>query len=410
LFCDAQFIDENETPWILWFIVGGLALLCSTLAYELTLPLFLLNPYIARLRFYPRRILPVGRLDHRCLWLFLRNVILVGVIIVFKLAADRRHDEDMSHGIMPIVRTIITGAYSLHRSESDFGFNFWQFLDKDFLQYGVALPYTALKALAHYAHLEDLLFAVAAGAGASLIMLSTKRADAQLSRTRWLTFIIGGFMLALAGYGIFLVKRNVQFTLAGVGNRVSMMALPGVAVSLVGLIGLGCTAFPERMRRTFLALGIGVLCACGTLVNSVIASFFVAASGRQEEILTRISDLLPSGSRGDTFLIKGFCPYVGPGVVFEAYWDVTGAMRMRFNDKEMSGNVVGSSLRIDVDGVHVAIYGEDTTYRYAATLKGMDLGNGAVAELGDERAAAEFLESEPYKCPVSEPGVGVRIF
>jgi hypothetical protein len=72
-----------------------------------------------------------------------------------------------------------------------------------------------------------------------------------------------------------------------------------------------------------------------------------------EKILNRIATLLPSGSNGSTLLIGGFCPYIGPAIVFEAFWDITGALRIRFNDPKLSADVVSSTFKLETDGVLV---------------------------------------------------------
>jgi hypothetical protein len=117
------------------------------------------------------------------------------------------------------------------------------------VQYGVGLPYTAVKGFARHPHIHDVVSATAVTAAAAVLVLSAARIATPLSRVRWLAQIAAGFVLAFAGYA--LINENVQFTLAGIGNRISMMTMPGIAIALIGITGLIGTSLPDRRRPAF---------------------------------------------------------------------------------------------------------------------------------------------------------------
>jgi hypothetical protein len=119
--------------------------------------------------------------------------------------------------------------------------------------------------------------------------------------------------------------------------------------------------------------------------------------------------LLPSGIGSGTLLIDGACPYDGPGIVFEAPWDITGALRVRFNDPKLRANIATPNLEVKGDGIHTSIYGEETLLSYGPGLRALDLDTGSIAILADQTAAEEFFHSRPRRCPPAEPGVGVPI-
>lgn len=99
-------------------------------------------------------------------------------------------------------------------------------------------------------------------------------------------------------------------------------------------------------------------------------------------------------------------PYIGSAIVFEASWDITGALRIRFNDPKLSADIVSPTFKLEADGVHTAIYGHEMIYPYGARLTALNLNDSMIAELID-RIAAEKLQTS---CPPGQPGVGVRIF
>ena len=76
---------------------------------------------------------------------------------------------------------------------------------KGFVQYGVGLPYTAVKALVLYPHIKDVVFA-AWSVSAAMLVLSATLITTPLCRARWLAMIAAGFALALAGYDIFFIR------------------------------------------------------------------------------------------------------------------------------------------------------------------------------------------------------------
>ena len=406
LYCDIR-TAQGERHVFAWATGGTVALLCSTLAYELTLPLFLLNPFIARQTEHTRG--GSSGVTLRVCALVVRNMLLVAVVAAFKLINNRR--DQMPRDPLKIVVNSMQEALVLHRDEGDYGFNLWQFIEKDLVQYGVELPYTAVKAFARYPHFQDLVFATVVGVAAAVLALSAARIATPLCRARCLALIGTGFVMALAGYSIVFIKDNVQFTLAGIGNRVSMMSMPGLAIALIGITGLISTTLPDRKRPALFAAIFGTLCASGTLINAVIASFFVDSTRRQEEILNRISTLLPSGINGGTLLIGGFCQYLGPAIVFEGPWDITGALRNRFNDPKLRADIVNSTFKLETDGVHSTFfYSHEMVYPYGPTLMVVDLRDGMIAELRDVAVAEKFFGPRQTSCPPAQPGVGVRIF
>lgn len=409
LFCDVRGTSSDVRHWFVWQMLGVIALLSSTLAYELTLPFFLLNPFIIELSQRSTAATRSPALTGRLVSLFVRNMVAITAVAAFKLIGNRR-DHTYEDPLAAVIRHL-QEALVFHRGESAFGFNLWQFIDKDLVQFGVGLPYTALKALFLYPHVQDILWATAAGAAAAAFIYPVAKSAPPLSPIRWLTITATGLALALAGYAIFILRENVMFTLAGLGNRTSMMSVPGISIALVAAIGLISTALPEQKRPTFFAAWLAILIASGTLVNAVIESFFVEATRRQHQTLNRISELLPSGVSGGTLLIDGLCPYYGPAVVFEAPWDMTGALRITLSDSKLLADVVSSSFFIKADGIHTAIYGDESIYFYGQTLMAARLGDGSIAELRDRQTAEMFFgQHSRTACAPAHEGVGVRIF
>lgn len=396
-------VAHDKKHFLAWTVIGAVALISSTLAYELALPLFLLNPIIAGLALRVPSVSPFTKFNLRACVLLVRNAFLIAAVAVYKFTGTTQQDVGG-------VRETLRNTFSLHRGEGDFGFNLWQFMQKDVLEYGVGLPYTAVRAFARYPHLQEGIFAAMIGVTTAVLTLRAARTCTPPSRTRCLIMIVVGFALALAGYSTFFIQANVQFTMAGLGNRVSLMAVPGIAIFLIGITGLISTIVPQRNSSAFIAAVVATLCASGTLVNGTIGSFFAEATRRQEQILSKITSILPEQLDGNTLLIDGFCPYYGPAPLFEAPWDMAGALRVRLHNPRLRADITALNLNIGTDGIHTEIYGFETIYPYGRDLMVVDLSNNTVTNLSNLKAAEHLFDARQNNCPPAQPGVGVRIF
>lgn len=348
---------------------------------------------------------------YKCFGLYSVGYQTVILLSYLAMASTNTRNDGISGSLAEDLVDNFWTSVSFHRNESDFGFNFWQFLDRDFFEYGIGLPYTAAKASVRFFHWPDAGLALAVGLlSAATVFFAFNKSKQLASRRRWLMATLAGIGLALAGYAIFAFERNIQFTLAGVGNRVSMMALPGVAIALLGILGLASTIVMPQARQSAFAVLVGLLCASGTLVNSAIAEYFADASRKQAAVLSKLIDLIQANALNNTDLvIGGFCPYDGPAPVFEASWDITGALRSRLRNPTIRAIVLNSNYKAEADAIRFTIYGNDELYEYGRS-KGINVLTGTVIDLADQAAAERFVTSDAPACPPSAFGVGARIF
>jgi hypothetical protein len=72
----------------------------------------------------------------------------------------------------------------------------------------------------------------------------------------WLRIVGVGIIVSLAGYGIFFTVSAIQFTLAGISNRVAMSAAVGIAIVLVGAVGGIASRAPVSRHRPSLFAGL----------------------------------------------------------------------------------------------------------------------------------------------------------
>jgi hypothetical protein len=440
LYFDLRAIGAHR--WRFTWKAGSLAaLLGSSLGYETTLGLFLINPVLA---WYRQRRYQTGSEGQREGWtalfiLYGSNPVIVVLIFVLKVFLVQRADApngDLVHYYMRLAYRVIKPVWR----EGDFGFNIWGFLGVDIIDRGLKLPLLALEALVQrYSEWPQL---VVAGSFGILISLYLYRAASQepgwlLHRREWVRIVAAGLVVSVAGYAIFFIVPNVAFTLAGVQNRVSMSAAAGIAVALVGAIGwIVSNMSGEYLRRGTFASLVALLAASGCLVNSAIASFWTAAFQRERMVLAAIRNHFPTLPGGSTLILDGICPTVGPAPVFNSSWDLTGALQLMYRDRTLRANVVpglerqgdvvqgavdpeGHSqnpppkLKVTSDGVEIINSGYPARYTYGPGLIIYNIAQDTDRRIGDQQAAEDYFKnvsSNLNNCPAINESVGVPIF
>jgi hypothetical protein len=214
-----------------------------------------------------------------------------------------------------------------------------------------------------------------------------------------------------AGYAIFLTNYNVQFTAAGIANRSAIAAALGAALCLAAAAGLFASLFGAHGRAMVFAALIAMIGGSSALIVNVIARYWIEAYAAEQRVLASMHRRLPALSPNSTLLLDGVCPYAGPAVVFEANWDLAGALRTFYQDPTLKADVVTPRLTVTNAGIVTTIYQQPTMYRYEPRLFVYHSGTGEVRTFGDVGSArAYFARRQPLVCPEAHEGVGVRLF
>ena len=142
-----------------------------------------------------------------------------------------------------------------------------------------------------------------------------------------------------------------------------------------------------------------------------VMAYWAQVPARQLAVLRAAQLDLRSIPSGSTVILDGVCPYHGPAIVFETYWDVGGALSLALRRK-ITGEAVSPRLSLTPAGLQTSIYGEAASYRYGPTLYAYNPNLRMVAPLADEAAAHRYfsrLDRWRAPCPASYVGHGVLI-
>jgi hypothetical protein len=224
-----------------------------------------------------------------------------------------------------------------------------------------------------------------------------------------------GLLLFFAGFFFFLSNTSLHATTTGVDNRVALAAAFGTAAVFIGTLGLLCTLLTHSsMQRLVFCSGSALMCAGWVLVIAMLGSFWGAAYQQQITIISNLRTHVPSLVPETTLLLDGICPYIGPGIVFETSWDVSGALRILYSDQSVSGDVVKRGLKIDHDGISTVLYGEVNFYPYSTRLFVYNVTTDTLVPLPDIATTQRYFTSGSSRfekgCPPASEGEGVAVF
>lgn len=327
-----------------WAAASLAGLFVSTLIYEAVLPLFIGSFVLIAWR---------GEIFRRSSFLRARGRIaaaLVAVsalslaaIVAYKLLSTDRPIVEQDH--LRRAKFVLHSAFSI----SYLGPN----------GYGLGLPKTVWTALRDYPDLTRSVASVAFALGIFLYLrrLLRREPDLEIGAAVGFRLAIAGFAAFLLGIGMAFVTPEVGFSKAGVSNRTAIAAAPGVALSFIGgAIWLGSLVRRRRRIPIGVPIAISLFGAAGFLINNTLASFWIDAAGRQERILEGLKKRAPVLPAGSMVILDGECPYVGPGIVFEAHWDTGGALQVAYADPSLRGDVATRRLKIQDGGLETYIY------------------------------------------------------
>jgi hypothetical protein len=383
-------------------IVSLTVLAAGLLAYEIAMPLALVNPVIARL---------VDRWRGRPAWSLARWIVwaVPSAALVIGLGVYKAATSDRLGSFADRLPAILATLVRPDARDGDYGLNVWLALSVNFGHHVLALPGHAWSMLDLAPGPLVPVSAVVLGL-AVLGYLRAVGADESWRRGAWLALAIAGFAVFALGYAIFLTNTAIQITPTGVANRTGMASGLGVAMAVVGGVGWLISLAAARWRAVLLASVVAIQAAGGLVVLAVLARHWGEAYERELAVLARIKEALPDIPSRTTLFLGGVCPYVGPAVVFESSWDLAFALRLTYGDPTISADVVSKAFEARSDRITTALYGDEYDWPYGPYTVLLDLRTNRMWPLTDQAAARRALAEARLpmtECPPSKEGVGV---
>jgi hypothetical protein len=372
-----------------WTLASMGSLLASLFSYETTAGIFLALPLVLWWR---------GR-TLRNPWKAAKvsiPIIVVLLLAVWYKAALRTHfliHPHLPYNIVRILRHTV-----------------WECFNFNFLQYGFHLPSVLQKVFAYQPGRGVLLLAAAIAIG---LFLNLKGTDPDTTARVCAILVFVGLLIWCLGFGLFAQSYDSNFATTGVNNRVCNASALGTSFILVGIMGLASGFYSSiRIRRGLFCAMVTFICVSGLLIINTLSNFWIIASREQRSVISDIRLHVPQLPVGSTLLLNGICRYTGPGIVFEASWDLAGVLRMRFHDFTLHADVVNRKTQVTDQGIKTELYGETSTYSYSKELLIYDYRQKILAPLTDRQTAAAYFRGviPEEGCPAGDEGYGAKVF
>ncbi|UOQ97364.1 hypothetical protein MUN81_19270 [Hymenobacter sp. 5317J-9] len=385
---------ENAGRWKWWLAISGLSVVACALAYEVAVPLFLVNFCI--LYRVQRKRSPLH--SNSASWpgnvLLLCTGLLFAASIAYKFLLSERTGG-------------IAGSYLMHVARI-----LRAVLANDFWVYGAKQPVILWKIVRDYYNPRILLTGAALFA-AIVYYLFNVGADA-VKKSDWLKLIGAGIVVYVGGYAAFLVTSNFQVSAAGISNRITVAAAIGVAICFVGAAGLLCSFVkPKTLRSTVFSLVLAAVACSGYIINCTISNFFAQSYAQQLAVLDKIYAIAPGLGKNSTILLDGQCPYVGPAPVFDCHWDLSGALTMHYN-ADVKADVRTRRMTYNASGISTYVYTiPSRLYPYSPQLLVYNAEKNKLYSLPDFKSATQYFSLVAPKlepCANVLEGEGIRIF
>ena len=396
LYADLKGTRSAGARRLVWAVVSFVSLVTSVFAYEIAVPLFLLNAFLVWRRTRSAAAIP---------W---ANLAAVAALVVYKLAASNRFGTggDVPGFAAGLVRTLVARDYPPGIS----GLNLRAAVAVNFGDYGLLLPVTAARLASRFWSLAAVGVSAACGLLALLYLIRiSKSSSAAPPELRTAASLFGAGLVVFAlGYSIFLTNRNIQLTPTGVGNRTAAASSLGATMAIAGALAWasGIPRTRTVARRLFAVL-LAAWVAAGALVTGTLATFWTRAWRQERLVLDDVRAKFPTLPRGSTLLLDGVCRYVGPAPVFEANWDLAGALQLLYRDPTIKADVVNPTLEIREDGIHTFEYDVASRYPYGPDVFLYHFGRREVRTFPDAEAARSyFAEVNPDRNGGCPPGFG----
>ena len=175
------------------------------------------------------------------------------------------------------------------------------------------------------------------------------------------------------------------------------------------LLAFAGSPLPFRWRPTAIAALVAIAATAGMARLIIVEDHWARASKVQERILQAAKQDLGTLPAGSTVLLDRVCPYVGPGVVFETWWDAGPALT-RALGRKVHADVISERSRVIAVGIETSIYDEPKVYHYGADTYLYDPMLRRVTRALDLVTVRRYFSTRPpAECPVGYVAHGVLI-
>lgn len=396
LFSEIKALQKETARKTMWRVISISTLVLSLLSYEVVLPLYLINLFILLNPFNAvQRLIKRTEFSGSIVFLIIISIALFYSLLFKVITTSRLNDTLDTHYLLQILPSAFAVNYGtwVMRLPQIWSQIILQYSDTTTIVYGFGIYLVIFLYLHH---------------------VITRSSSFYPSSSLLRNLTLAGFAIFTLAYMIFFTNKQVGFSPVGLENRVAIAASIGVAFTLVGMLGwFSKVLFPEKISKFFYCVCIAILCTGSILTINSIANFWEKAHEKGQLVLRDIQGNIPLMPKDSTLLLDGVCPYVGPAPVFEADWDLKGALQTYYLDPSLKADIVTPRMKVKDNGITTTIYTFTTKYPYR-NLYIYNYNQKRVHSIENMEEArsyfAEYNSDFDSDCPNAMAGEGVKIF
>ena len=390
LHCQLRFARTGKAAWA---VAAAAAAIISVGAYEIFAPLIAAFPV--------GLVLARWQSDRRRAVVLLTLAALVGALALAKFGLSDRPEA-------PELQRYVKGLIQLVRPDydwrTDYALNVFAAAEVHF--WSPLLGWLrGVQALVR----GDLGWVDAAAAlAAALLAFWRIRLPESSSAKPWSNgqLALLGLATFVLGHAAFVIVPSIFFSPTGIANRALVAGAVGVALVLVAGVRYLASLAGGRHQSLVFAAVIAVIAFVGTLRVLQIANYWTEARPIADKILAAARSDLKDVPAQSVVLLDNVCPYHGPAVIFEAPWDVSGALTLA-SGKPVRGDAVSPRMSLQKGGLATSIYGEAAFYPFGRNLYVYDPPRHRLVQLGDFAAARRYFRAaSATRTPCSRGYVG----
>jgi hypothetical protein len=382
LYADLKALPANGAGRWSWRFLSMLCVIGSGMAYEVALPLFLLNPilvgYIARQR--RARLNSSAPTAAGWLLFWTPSALAFALVIGYKLLVT--------------VRLGVPGSYWTHLLDLVIGAP-----RVNFGTYGLGLPLVLLWIFRHAPPWPSLALGGGLGLaiGGYLAWTARQTAVSWPSPKAWLTLVGVGVVVFGLGYAIFLVNADVWFTSASVGNRTAIAAALGVALTFAGGLGLVCSWLPSQRVRWPCFCGLAALLSVsGFLIINTLGDFWDDAYDQELAIVDDVRVHVPSLPAGSTLILDGVCLEHGGAYIFTGHRDLAAVLQTIYHDDSIWATAITHTPQLGPGGLTILTQTDYADYAYGDKLLVYQYSQKKIYDLTDAEAARQYQAASQF--------------
>lgn len=228
---------------------------------------------------------------------------------------------------------------------------------------------------------------------ARLVAAGRMQPDATAGReARWPFLVVTGIVAFGLGYLPFLVNFWADAYPWGEVNRVNIGGALGAAMVICGAL-----RWLEGRSRPAAQAVLLLFCATGIFLQVATGRMWVRAAERQDAVVAAVLAAAGDLRAGDTVLIYGLCPYLGPAAVLRSPDDTGPRLMIASGGRILAADLIQPDTRLTSSEINTNHHDRLKGHYPYRSLVVVDLPRRAATRIESYSEASAFFAAHPIR-------------